>query len=93
MAVDRISTSMLEVLQIRLRAARASTRKLVRMLQMADPTTRRCTASSSSAGPGRTGRWSGRGVQVQNLPRVPKGFDPELFTRWPAKPRRRALVR
>ena len=30
-------------------------------------------------GAGRTGRWSGRGVQVQNLPRVPKGFSPDLF--------------
>ena len=30
-------------------------------------------------GAARTGRWSGRGVQVQNLPRVVKGFSPENF--------------
>ena len=36
-------------------------------------------------GAGRTGRWSGRGVQVQNLPRVPKGFSPDLFAEMAAK--------
>jgi DNA polymerase len=32
-------------------------------------------------GAARTGRWSGRGIQPQNLPRVPKGFSPEAFIR------------
>ena len=70
-----------EVLQIRLRMARASTRKLQRMLEMGDPTTRAVRGQFQFCGAGRTGRWSGRGVQVQNLPRVPKGFDPDLFAR------------
>jgi DNA polymerase len=68
-----------EVLEIRLRAARASTRKLVRMLDMSDLSDGSLRGQFQFCGAGRTGRWSGRGVQVQNLPRVPKGFDPELF--------------
>jgi DNA polymerase bacteriophage-type len=68
-----------EVLQIRLRAARASTRKLVRMLDMSDAHDGSLRGQFQFCGAGRTGRWSGRGVQVQNLPRVPKGFSPDLF--------------
>ena len=68
-----------EVLQIRLRAARASTSKLQRMLEMSEPVSRALQGQFQFCGAGRTGRWSGRGVQVQNLPRVPKGFSPELF--------------
>jgi DNA polymerase len=68
-----------EVLAIRLRAARASTRKLVRMLDMSDAVSGALRGQFQFAGAGRTGRWSGRGVQVQNLPRIPKGFDPGLF--------------
>jgi DNA polymerase len=30
-------------------------------------------------GAGRTGRWAGRGIQPQNLPRVPGGFSPLQF--------------
>lgn len=68
-----------EVLQIRLRAARASTRKLQRMLDMSEPHTRALQGQFQFYGASRTGRWSGRGVQVQNLPRIPPGFSPELF--------------
>ena len=68
-----------EVLQIRLRMARASTRKLERMVQMSSPIDRALRGQFQFCGAGRTGRWSGRGVQVQNLPRVPKGFSPDLF--------------
>jgi DNA polymerase len=69
-----------EVLQIRLRAARASNRKLARMLAMSEHPHRALRGQFQFVGAGRTGRWSGRGVQVQNLPRVPKGFSPDLFT-------------
>jgi DNA polymerase bacteriophage-type len=68
-----------EVLEIRLRMARASTRKLLRMLDMASSIDRALRGQFQFCGAGRTGRWSGRGVQVQNLPRVPKGFSPDLF--------------
>ena len=68
-----------EVLQIRLRMARASTRKLERMLAMSGHPDHALRGQFQFVGAGRTGRWSGRGVQVQNLPRVPKGFSPELF--------------
>jgi len=75
-----------EVLQIRLRAARASTRKLSRMLDMSDlddgslRNRHALRGQFQYCGAGRTGRWSGRGVQVQNLPRVPAGFQPDRFT-------------
>jgi len=67
-----------EVLEIRLRMARASTRKLARMLDMTGQGGG-LRGQFQFCGAGRTGRWSGRGVQVQNLPRVPKGFSPDLF--------------
>jgi DNA polymerase bacteriophage-type len=66
-----------EVLEIRLRLAKASTRKLARMKAMARDG--RLYGQFQFCGAGRTGRWSGRGVQVQNLPRVPKGFSPDNF--------------
>ncbi len=68
-----------EVLAIRLRVARASTRKLAAMLNMREPPTQALRGQFQFCGAGRTGRWSGRGVQVQNLPRVPRGFSPDLF--------------
>ena len=68
-----------EVLQIRMRMARASNRKLERMAEMADPYDSSLRGQFQFCGAGRTGRWSGRGVQIQNLPRIPKGFSPDLF--------------
>ena len=76
---DELAPDVYEVLQIRLRMARASTRKLQRMLEMAERETGALRGQFQFCGAGRTGRWSGRGVQVQNLPRVPKGFSPDLF--------------
>jgi DNA polymerase bacteriophage-type len=69
----------IEVLQIRLRMARASTRKLARMEAMCSGLDSALQGQFQFVGAGRTGRWSGRGVQVQNLPRVPKDFSPGLF--------------
>jgi len=69
-----------EVLEIRLRTARASAKKLQRMLDMAGPGGS-LRGQFQFVGAGRTGRWSGRGVQVQNLPRVPKGFSPSAFAK------------
>jgi DNA polymerase len=68
-----------EVLQIRLRAARTSTSKLTAMLAMAEPKCGALRGQFQFYGAARTGRWSGRGVQVQNLPRVPRGFEVEAF--------------
>jgi DNA polymerase len=76
---DELADDVVEVLQIRLRMARASTRKLQRMLDMRDLKDGALRGQFQFCGAGRTGRWSGRGVQVQNLPRVPPGFSPELF--------------
>jgi DNA polymerase len=77
--IERLDPDVVEVLQIRLRMARASNRKLERMVDMSSPIDRALRGQFQFCGAGRTGRWSGRGVQVQNLPRVPKGFDPNLF--------------
>jgi DNA polymerase len=74
-----LASNVIEVLQIRLRAARASVRKLTSMLAIAAPETGALRGQFQFCGAGRTGRWSGRGVQVQNLPRVPPGFSPDLF--------------
>ena len=73
-----LTPATIEVLQIRLRMARASPRKLARMVQMADHQ-QALRGQFQFVGAGRTGRWSGRGVQVQNLPRVPKDFKPNTF--------------
>jgi len=77
--LDQHPADVAEVLQIRLRMARASNRKLERMRDMASPIDAALRGQFQFCGAGRTGRWSGRGVQVQNLPRVPKGFDAQLF--------------
>jgi len=74
-------TAVREVLEIRLRMARASNNKLKRMLDMAKSGSGALEGQFQFCGAGRTGRWSGRGVQVQNLPRIPKGFSPDLFAR------------
>jgi DNA polymerase bacteriophage-type len=78
-AIEGENPDTVEVLAIRLRMARASTRKLKRMMEMSQPPDRALRGQFQFCGAGRTGRWSGRGVQVQNLPRVPKGFSPDLF--------------
>jgi DNA polymerase len=74
-----LAPDVLEVLQIRLRAAKTSTHKLQSMLVMSEPTSRALRGQFQFYGAARTGRWSGRGVQVQNMPRVPPGFSPDLF--------------
>src|SRR4029077_17484566 len=66
------------MLGIRLRTARASTKKLARMLEMAS-SGERLRGQFQFLGAGRTGRWSGRGIQPQKLPRVPKDFSPLAF--------------
>jgi DNA polymerase len=76
---EGLSPDVVEILEIRLRTARASNNKLQRMREMGDPTTQAVRGQFQFVGAGRTGRWSGRGIQVQNLPRVPRGFDPNLF--------------
>lgn len=76
---DKLALEVLEVLQIRLQMARASTRKLQRMAEMSSAVDGSLPGQFQFCGAGRTGRWSGRGVQVQNLPRIPPGFSPDRF--------------
>lgn len=76
---DEYASEVVEVLQIRLRAARVSTRKLACMQDMAADSDMSLRGQFQFVGASRTGRWSGRGIQLQNLPRTPKGFSPDLF--------------
>ena len=69
-----------EMLGIRLRTARASTKKLKGILERVSSGDR-LRGQFQFLGASRTGRWAGRGVQLQNLPRIPKGFDPLGFVK------------
>ena len=69
-----------EMLRIRLRVARASVKKLNKMLQTVSSGDR-LRGQFQFLGAARTGRWAGRGVQCQNLPRVPPGFSPLDFVK------------
>jgi len=69
-----------EMLRIRLRVAKASVKKLNKMLEMVS-SGERLKGQFQYHGASRTGRWAGRGVQCQNLPRVPPGFSPLEFVK------------
>ena len=63
------------VLEVRREAAKASTAKFKAMLDSSgDDCRARGLFQYWGAGPG---RWAGRRIQTQNMPRTPKGFDPE----------------
>jgi DNA polymerase len=64
------------VLELRRAASKGSLGKLDKMLLMrgADG---RARGILQYYGAGRTGRWAGRGIQVQNLPRNRSGLDPD----------------
>ncbi len=61
------------LLELRRDAAKASVAKLTSMLDVASPADQRARNLLQFYGAGRTGRWAGRLIQPQNLPRVPKG--------------------
>lgn len=63
----------LRVLELRQSAARSSVAKLERMLDVASKKDDRARYLLQFYGAGRTGRWAGRLVQPQNLPRTGKG--------------------
>ena len=66
-----------EVLRLRLTAAKTSVLKFRKIMKLVGTDGRlRCTLQM--AGAGRTLRWAGRGVQVQNLPRCRKDYEPFL---------------
>jgi DNA polymerase len=65
------------VLELRQMAAKSSVAKIVRMVDWASSHDGRARNGLQFYGAGRTGRWAGRGIQVQNLPRIPKGFRPD----------------
>jgi DNA polymerase len=65
------------VLEIRQLVAKASVAKIERMVDWSSSHDGRARNGLQFYGAGRTGRWAGRGIQVQNLPRIPKGFRPD----------------
>ena len=69
------------VLEIRQLAAKASVSKLARMAAQASSHDARARGQLQFYGAGRTGRWAGRGIQIQNLPRPAKGLDPAAVIR------------
>ena len=73
-------TTSTRYLQIRLRAARASTRKLVRMMEMTGAGGSRCAASSSSVGPAAPAGGRGGACRFKTCRAFLKGFSPDLFT-------------
>jgi DNA polymerase len=60
------------VIEARLNAARSSVAKLDAILAQTHDRYWLCRGQFVYAGAGATGRWSARGVQLQNLPRVPE---------------------
>jgi DNA polymerase len=68
-----------KALLIRQEAAKTSTAKLQSMLDCSDPYDDRVRGLVMHYGATRTGRWAGRLVQVQNLPRPVRGVRVELF--------------
>lgn len=83
-ACAQASAKAKEMLGIRLRTARGSVAKLAAMVEMASAGSQggpadRLRGQFQFLGAARTGRWAGRGIQPQNLPRIPKGFSPLSF--------------
>lgn len=66
-----------ELIRVRLLSSMASTSKYTRLLNCVG-TDGRMRGTLQFCGASRTGRWSGRTYQPQNLPRVPDWWTPEL---------------
>ena len=66
---DNLPEDVQEVLTLRLDTAKTSTAKLKRMMSAADRDDRRVRGMTQFYGAFRTGRWAGRLVQLQNMPR------------------------
>ena len=77
LAQNGIKPAVRRVLELRQAAAKSSISKLDSMLAVASTNDSRARNLLQYYGAGRTGRWAGRLIQPQNLPRVPKGFDAE----------------
>lgn len=68
------------VLELRLESAKSSPKKYAKLLQMADVDGGVLRNAFQFAGAGRTWRWSGRGVQMQNLTKPTKELEKILPT-------------
>jgi DNA polymerase bacteriophage-type len=77
-AIGQVSDGAVKVvLGLRQMAAKSSTAKLQKMNSVKSMQDDRARYLLQFYGAGRTGRWAGRTIQPQNLPRVPAGFDPD----------------
>jgi DNA polymerase len=72
----KLAPDVRRVLELRQMAAKSSLKKLDKMLKVTSADGR-ARGLLQYYGAGRTGRWAGRLIQVQNLPRPVPGLDPE----------------
>jgi DNA polymerase len=77
LALHSLSPKVRRVLELRQLGGKSSLGKLDRMAAVADAVDRRARGLLQYYGAGRTGRWAGRLIQFQNLPRMPDGFRPD----------------
>jgi DNA polymerase len=81
------------VLELRQLVAKSSLAKIERMVAWASSHDGRARNTLQFYGAGRTGRWAGRGIQVQNLPRKPKALEPQkIIDSCKVEPRALGLV-
>lgn len=69
LAIADDGTPLAQALRLRQLAARSSVKKYTAMLKVADDLDHRARGLFQFCGAGRTGRWAGRLIQLQNLPR------------------------
>jgi DNA polymerase bacteriophage-type len=71
----RLTTPVLEALRLYQKGSKSSVAKLVKMAGVASSRDDRARNLLQFYGAGRTGRWAGRLIQPQNMPRVTPGHD------------------
>ena len=70
LAEPNIPAQVREFIQLKLSLSKTSTAKFTKMLELADKDTHRAKGLFQFNGATRTGRWAGRAIQLQNLPRI-----------------------
>lgn len=74
---DDLAPEVRAVLEARQAGAKTSAAKLDKMVSAVTPSTGRVNGLLQYCGAQRTGRWAGRVIQPQNMPRSPKGWGDE----------------
>lgn len=66
----RLDSSVLRVLELKALSSKSSVAKFESLIKLADPDDKRVRGAFIYLGAAQTGRWSSKGLQVHNLPRV-----------------------